>query len=183
MVSDLRDLVEGDDPEVALAAAEALFGFTGDGAAAVELRLARFASLLDQGRQDRRKFGDVVWELAHLRRYGPQAAPAVSRLIEALDLEGSRKGLPDQAVGVLGAIGPGAGAAVPAIVEFAARSAGSDSQKGAIRALAEIGAASRLALPLLVRFLDHEHREIREASRTAIEKIVEALRREDTTDG
>lgn len=77
----------------------------------------------------------------------------------------------------------GLAAAVPAIVEFAARSAGSDSQTGAIRALAEIGAAARPALPFLAELLDHEHRKIREASRTAIEKIVEALRREDTTDG
>lgn len=94
-----------------------------------------------------------------LQPLGPAAKSAVPLLIAALR-EANYTRLRAEVMDALGAIGEGASAAAPALVEMV-RSEESEEREVALKALLQIGPAARSALPAIRRVIDEDKGQIR----------------------
>jgi HEAT repeat protein len=126
------------------------------GAAALTLRgvgppaqeaVPALARLLDDERQEVRRC-----VLMALLKIGP-AASAMSRLVKLITNESDPPGDRKWAAVLLGRIGPGAGDAIPALVN-SLEDEDPEVRTAVIEALGEIGAAAREAVPALIGLLD-----------------------------
>jgi HEAT repeat protein len=113
-----------------------------------------------------------------LRGLGTEARPAVPALIKALKREGNRTNLGQFHVTVqemtalaLGRASAGSGEGVPALTEFLQGAGTGETRQMAARALGDVGAEARPAVPQLHALLKDSSPEVREAAEQALQKI------------
>lgn len=174
VVPALRELAEHQDPTLALRAAETLYTFTGDARRAVEERIAQFRRLVDE-----ENYSEARIALFSTGLYKAQAKPALDIALEALDFDGRGRIVHAEALDVIRRIGPGAGAAVPRLLDYADTAEPLMLTGELAQTLGELGAPAKASLPFLLEVLAHEDRETRRIAREAIGGIVQALREED----
>jgi HEAT repeat protein len=181
--------LQDDDPHVRAVAASSLSVLGGASPAAIPVL------------RDMLTTGERLAALRALTRYGPDAEPAMPRLVELLKDKDSE--VRWRAAMTLGKIGPAARGTVPALVaalqdedalvrEHAAEALGDIGpdardavpalttalrdpdarvRRDAVRSLGQIGEAAKAAAPAIRPLLDDKEDRVRRAARTALEQV------------